>query len=82
MWLSLPGAQATLRRNPTPDPRFDPAAVSAALSGLQFQPGSLALFLGRQYYGCVATVLPGVSAGLDKKVGAPHKWLLQKGEHC
>ncbi|KAK9818370.1 hypothetical protein WJX72_011521 [[Myrmecia] bisecta] len=59
--------QATLRRNPTPDPRFDPASVSAQLAGLEFGAGSKALFLGRQYYGCVATVLPGVGAGLSKK---------------
>ena len=35
---------------------------------LKYEVGQQGLFLGRAYYGCVATVLPSVSAGLSRKV--------------
>lgn len=62
--------QASLRRNPAPDPRFDPSAMENALGPLTFEVGQKAIFLGRAYYGCVATVLPDVSAGLTRKVSS------------
>lgn len=60
--------QASLRRNPAPDPRRDPSTVGGQLGALQFEVGQKGLFLGRAHYGCVATVLPGVSPGLSRKV--------------
>lgn len=39
-----------------------------ALGPLHFAVGQKAIFLGRAYYGCVATILPDVSAGLSRKV--------------
>jgi len=60
--------QASLRRNPAPDPRRDPSSVGSQLGALKFETGQKALFLGRAYYGCVATVLPPVTAGLTRKV--------------
>ena len=63
--------QASLRRNPAPDPRRDPASVGSQLGALKFETGQKALFLGRAYYGCVATILPPVTAGLSRKV-KPH----------
>ena len=48
-----------------------------ALGPLTFEVGQRAIFLGRAYYGCVATVLPDVSAGLTRKVG-----LLLSCPHC
>ncbi|DBA92644.1 TPA: hypothetical protein ACH3X1_002861 [Trebouxia sp. C0004] len=59
--------QASLRRNPAPDPRRDPSSVGSQLGALKFETGQKALFLGRAYYGCVATVLPPVTAGLTRK---------------
>ncbi|KAA6417737.1 MAG: 5 -3 exoribonuclease 1, partial [Trebouxia sp. A1-2] len=59
--------QASLRRNPAPDPRRDPSTVGSQLGALKFETGQKALFLGRAYYGCVATVLPPVNAGLTRK---------------
>lgn len=67
--------QATLRRNPAPDPRFDPSAMENALGPLHFAVGQKAIFLGRAYYGCVATILPDVSAGLSRKVTRLHNAL-------
>lgn len=58
-----------VRRNPAPDPRFQPETASASLAAYEFKPGALALFLGRSYYGCMATILPDASAGLTKTVG-------------
>lgn len=60
--------QASLRRNPAPDPRLDPSSVGSQLGALQFESGQKGLFLGRAYYGCVAIVLPPVTAGLSRKV--------------
>ena len=60
--------QASLRRNPAPDPRRDPSSVGSQLGALKLETGQKALFLGRAYYGCVATVLPPVTAGLTRKV--------------
>ena len=62
--------QASLRRNPAPDPRRDPASVGSQLGALKFEIGQKAIFLGRAYYGCVATILPPVTAGLSRKVKA------------
>jgi hypothetical protein len=58
-----------VRRNPAPDPRFQPDTATSALTSYGFQPGARALFLGRAHYGCMATILPDASAGLTKKVG-------------
>ena len=60
--------QATLRRNPAPDPRRDPSAVGVQLGALKYEVGQKGLFLGRTHYGCLATVLPSVSPGLSRKV--------------
>ena len=49
--------QATLRRNPTPDARLEPAYAKSKLDGLAFRPGSRAIFLGRTHYGCIATIV-------------------------
>ena len=38
--------------------------------------GARALYLGRTYYGCLATVLPPASAGMTKKVGLRARLLL------
>lgn len=60
--------QASLRRNPAPDPRRDPTIVGGGLGDFTYEVGQKGLFLGRAYYGCVATVLPSVSPGLSRKV--------------
>lgn len=57
-----------LRRNPSPDPRFQPDTVAAALAAVELTPGSKGLYLGRAHYGCIATVLPPVAAGMTRKV--------------
>lgn len=64
--------QMTLRRNPSPDPRFEILGATAAASGeglfAPLLPGTKALFLGRAHYGCIAEVLPSAGAhGLNKK---------------
>lgn len=61
--------QATLRRNIAPDPRLDPEQARASLSSTGLSVNSEAIFLGRSYFGCVATILPDVSRGLSKQVG-------------
>ena len=66
---TLPPPQLVVRRNPSPDPRFQPETATASLVSYDFKPGARALFLGRSHYGCMATVLPDASAGLTKKVG-------------
>jgi len=70
--------QVTLRRNPSPDPRFQPESVTDALSSLQFKVGSKAVFLGRAYYGCLATILPESASGLTKKGGIVGKKKMKK----
>ena len=60
--------QATLRRNPAPDPRLDPGLVAQQAGAVSFEEGQRVLFLGRAHYGCLATVLPAASAGLSKQV--------------
>lgn len=64
-----PPWQLVVRRNPSPDPRFQPETATTSLVSYDFKPGARALFLGRSHYGCMATVLPDASAGLTKKVG-------------
>lgn len=59
--------QMTLRKNPAPDPRFQPDTVSGALLSLNLKEGSKAVFLGRAHYGCIATVLPSAGLGMTKK---------------
>ena len=59
--------QVVLRQNPSPDPRTN-AALRAGLASPELQEGSLALFLGRAHYGCVATLLPPSTAGLNRLV--------------
>ena len=66
--LELLLLQASLRRNPAPDPRRDPSLVGSQVGSLTHEVGQKGLFLGRAYYGCVATVLPSVSPGLSRKV--------------
>jgi hypothetical protein len=51
-----------------PDPRLDPATAQGRAGAEQLEVGSRALFLGRAYFGCIATVLPDVSRGLSKQV--------------
>lgn len=58
--------ELVVRRNPAPDPRFQPETASASLAAYEFKPGARALFLGRSYYGCMATILPDASAGLTR----------------
>ncbi|KAI8112489.1 hypothetical protein M9434_003812 [Picochlorum sp. BPE23] len=50
--------QMTLRKNPSPDPRFDPKLLSKddSVAWYDFKVGSKALFLGKAYYGCTATI--------------------------
>jgi hypothetical protein len=60
--------QATLRRNIAPDPRLDPEQARDRAGALELAVGSQAVFLGRSYFGCLATVLPDASRGLSKKV--------------
>lgn len=67
----FPAPQLVLRRNPSPDPRFQPDTAAAALTGIDLEPGARALYLGRAHYGCLATVLPPVAAGMTKKVRHP-----------
>ena len=52
------GAQMYIGRNLAPDPRMDVEAAKEKAGAIAFQPGMQALFLGRAYYGCLATVLP------------------------
>ena len=49
------------------------AAALAAGSGggAELQPGARALFVGRAYYGCAATVLDPSSDGFTRKVRIP-----------
>lgn len=61
--------QVSLRRNPAPDPRLE-AALAAGGAAADLPPGSRALFVGRAYYGCAATVLPPASAGFSRKVSS------------
>ena len=61
--------QMIIRRNPSPDPRFQPEMAVEVLAGLEFKPGSRALFLGRSHYGCIAVILPDAAVGLSRKVG-------------
>lgn len=64
----LPSPQLVVRRNPAPDPRFQPETAAASLAAYDLKPGASALFLGRSHYGCLATVLPDASTGLTRKV--------------
>jgi 5'-3' exoribonuclease 1 len=64
--------QVTLRRNPSPDPRFQADGTTpidgAAVMGLEpLNEGDEVVFLGRAHYGCIAKVLPGGPRGLDKR---------------
>lgn len=58
--------QLTLRKNPSPDPRFEPEAFAEAFASLDIRAGCRAIFLGRSHYGCMATVLEDASHGLSK----------------
>jgi hypothetical protein len=50
------------------------AALAAGSSGgVDLQPGARALFVGRAYYGCAATVLDPGSDGFTRKVGTPQE---------
>jgi len=62
--------QVTLRRNPSPDPRFqaDGSSDNSDVLGLEpLNEGDQVIFLGRAHYGCIAKVLPGGPRGLNKK---------------
>ncbi|KAI3438723.1 hypothetical protein D9Q98_001143 [Chlorella vulgaris] len=59
--------ELVVRRNPAPDPRFQPETAAASLAAYDLKPGARALFLGRSHYGCLATVLPDASTGLTRK---------------
>ena len=52
--------QLTLRRNPSPDPRFEIVRKGWKEPCLfsELKPGAKALFLGRTHYGCLAEVQP------------------------
>ena len=70
----------TLRRNPAPDPRAD-AALAAGGRIADLPPGTRGIFVGRAYYGCVATVLEPASVGFTKEASiriqrcAPTYWM-------
>ena len=59
--------QLVVRRNPAPDPRFQPETAAASLASYDFKAGARALFLGRAHYGCHATILPDASGGLTRQ---------------
>jgi len=57
--------QITLRKNPAPDPRFDPASFlkdDGTFVGYEFKVGSKAIFLGQSHYGSVAQVTESITA--------------------
>lgn len=61
--------QATLRRNPAPDPRFQTQAEAdggAATAPEPLEAGTKALFLGRAHYGCMAEVVASGQQGLSR----------------
>jgi len=61
--------QMTLRKNPAPDPRFDPQALDNGDESFiwhSFKPGSKAIYLGKGYYGCTATITDDGPLGRDK----------------
>lgn len=69
--------QVTLRRNPSPDPRFQADGSSGTSNVLGLEPlneGDQVIFLGRAHYGCIAKVLPSGPRGLDKKGKALKKY--------
>ena len=50
--------QMTLRRNPAPDPRYEPKMMKdTGMVWYDFKVGSKALFLGKAYYGCTAHII-------------------------
>ena len=51
--------QMTLRKNPAPDPRYDPKLMEQEHNFVwyDFKVGSKALFLGKAYYGCTARIV-------------------------
>ena len=60
--------QVTLRRNPSPDPRFQADGALNGAAGIeQMKAGERVMFLGRAHYGCMATLLPSGPRGLDRK---------------
>lgn len=62
--------QMTLRKNPAPDPRYDPNLMKKERSVLwyDFKVGSKALFLGKAYYGCTARIIYSETLGEHKSV--------------
>lgn len=49
--------QVTLKHHPSPDPRMDPSHADHR-GALAFPPGSVAIFVGKPNFGCLAEVLP------------------------
>lgn len=60
--------QMTLRKDPAPDPRYDPKLMSEddGIVSYDFKPGSKAIFLGRAYYGCLARIVHSGPLGRDQ----------------
>ena len=63
--------QMTLRKNPAPDPRFDPKLMGQEnnLVWYDLKVGSKALFLGKAYYGCTAKIMHAGPLGRTKSAG-------------
>ncbi len=70
--------QLTLRKDPAPDPRYDPKLMSEddGIVSYDFKPGSKAIFLGKAYYGCPAKIVHSGPLGRDeggKLLSTPHE---------
>jgi len=59
--------QMTLRKNPAPDPRYDPKLLGGDDSVVwhDFKEGTKAIFLGKAYYGCPAKISHSGPLGRD-----------------
>lgn len=59
--------QMTLRKNPAPDPRYEPKIMGQENSVVwhEFKEGTKAIFLGKAYYGCPAKIVHSGPLGRD-----------------
>ena len=61
--------QAVLRRNPRPDPRFKEKAAPKDDSAAKALMGKRVMFMGRAYYGCLASVVSMTASKMDASGG-------------
>ena len=61
--------QAVLRRNPRPDPRFKEKAAPKDNSAAKALMGKRVMFMGRAYYGCLASVVSMTASKMDAAGG-------------